>query len=786
MLDRALKQYNQWMISKIIPRKDQPGKTDKIAHSAHTLKPASPVDPNSWSDFDTAYAALMTLGDGWRLAFALSERDPFFLIDVDNCFDANGLLSPQALALVDALPGVLVEVSNSGQGLHLIGSTTRRPDHSCRDSVTGLEFYTADRLLTMTGQFWQGGDAATVHDQAIDAIVAAHFPPKDYGAADWTDEPRPEWSGPTDDSELLKMARKSGSPFKAGASFADLYDANADKLAEAYPTNQLEKGWDYSTADMALAQHLAFWTGCDCERIKRIMLGSGLNRDKWEREGYLDDTIIRAVGRQTDVLGSYKTQRIETVSHDTPRPVQVSGKQYLGVAQQLEHFAGCVYVRSHHKIMTPTGELLKPDQFRATYGGYEFALDASHNKATKSAWEVFTESQAIRWPKVSHAEFMPLRPAGDIWTEYGLTYVNCYVPAPGPRKPGDITPFLRHLELLLPNERDRQILLAYMAACVQHQGHKFQWCPLIQGTEGNGKSLFSYCVKRAIGDRYSHTPNPHHIANNFNAWMWGKTFYMVEDIYVPEHKLLIWESLKPMITGGEGLQVELKGVDAKMMKVCGNFILNSNHKDAVRKTRGDRRVAPFFTAQQTPEEIEAAGMGGVYFPTLYSWLNNGGYEVVANFLWEYAIPVELNPAMGAGGKANRAPHTSSTDELLALSLGSIEQEVLEAIDEQRGGFAGGFVSSKALDRLLTQIGADRRVARNKRSQMMLDLGYILHPALRDGRLTQVSPFDDGARPRIYVRANSLQCNLSADQVAEAYFKTYNAAATDGAAAFKGV
>jgi hypothetical protein len=65
------------------------------------------------------------------------------------------------------------------------------------------------------------------------------------------------------------------------------------------------------------------------------------------------------------------------------------------------------------------------------------------------------------------------------------------VPINTPRKAGDAGPFLRHLAKLLPDERDRSILLAYMAASIQHKGVKFQWAPLIQGAEGNGKTLLT-------------------------------------------------------------------------------------------------------------------------------------------------------------------------------------------------------------------------------------------------------------------------------------------------------
>ena len=65
-----------------------------------------------------------------------------------------------------------------------------------------------------------------------------------------------------------------------------------------------------------------------------------------------------------------------------------------------------------------------------------------------------------------------------------------------------------------------------------------------------------------------------------------------------------------MITGGDGLEIEGKGVDQISADVCGNFMFNSNHKDAVRKTQNDRRFCVLFSAQQQAADLTRDGMGG--------------------------------------------------------------------------------------------------------------------------------------------------------------------------------
>ena len=74
--------------------------------------------------------------------------------------------------------------------------------------------------------------------------------------------------------------------------------------------------------------------------------------------------------------------------------------------------------------------------------------------------------------------------------------------------------------------------------------------------------------------------------------------------------------------------------------------------------------------------------------------------------------------------------------------------MLDAIEEGRPGFAGGWVSSRYLDALLDHIRAP--VPRRKRRELMQALGYDWHPALPEGRCNDtVSP--DNGKPKLYVR-----------------------------------
>ena len=85
-----------------------------------------------------------------------------------------------------------------------------------------------------------------------------------------------------------------------------------------------------------------------------------------------------------------------------------------------------------HKIFTPKNGLLDMGRFNAIHGGYVYQLDERGDKTTKKAWEAFTESQCVRFPKADSCIFKPRLDSGAIFELEGLTMVNTYVPVDTP------------------------------------------------------------------------------------------------------------------------------------------------------------------------------------------------------------------------------------------------------------------------------------------------------------------------------------------------------------------
>jgi len=113
--------------------------------------PASSTDPSTW----TTYTAVRQRA---RRGFVLSG-DGIVCIDLDHCL-TDGALSPLAAALLDRCPPTYVEVSPSGDGLHVWGYGDVPHGRRMRRNGGPVEVYGTGRYITITGRPHQSAPAA--------------------------------------------------------------------------------------------------------------------------------------------------------------------------------------------------------------------------------------------------------------------------------------------------------------------------------------------------------------------------------------------------------------------------------------------------------------------------------------------------------------------------------------------------------------------------------------------------------------------------------------------------
>lgn len=722
----GLERYRQFINWKLVPDEAKPGHYKKLPCDLYG-KVINSHDPTYWLSADEAAQS------EHPIAFVFSDRDPFWFLDLDNAWDGFNW-SPQALWAMEFFKGCAIEISHSGRGLHLFGygSHALPADHGCKNTFAGIEFYTRGRFCALTGTAKQGTAWIDFSGVLPRFIVDACLKPREViQAEDIEDEVDPRYTGPEDDDELIRVMLDSRGGF--GAMFGskvhprDLWHVNRDELARHWPRTGRADGmpFDWSVADASLMSHLSFWTGRNRARMIRLFERSGLYReDKYTGRGaYRMGLLVREGMRNTKVYDRPRPgHAVAPVDPGAVAPSlaviptdRANGRSTMDIAAQVEHFKGCVYVQSAHAVMVPDGRLLRPAVFNAVYGGFAFQMQYDRGKPTTEAFTAFTENRMMRFPSCVDTCFRPdLEPDAIVDGR-----INTWRPAVIDETPGDIRPFLDHVVKMVPDAGDRRILFAYMQSLARNPGVKFQWAPVIQGAEGNGKSLLIRVLTYAVGRKHSHLPKASQITEKYNSWIEGRVFIGVEEIKVADRREVL-EDLKDSVTND---WVEVRGMqqEKRMTNNFTNWLFCSNHKDAIPIDADQRRYAIFFTAQQSAEDIARDGMTDAYFVDLYDWLRNrGGYQAVAHWLRHAPIEaVEFDPA----GLCQRAPATTSRVEAINVSMGRVEQEIMDAIEHNVQGFMDDWISTGALKKHLHERGV-RDLSPRKMADVLKSLGYV--------------------------------------------------------------
>jgi putative DNA primase/helicase len=297
-IPQDLKDRAQWVVWLAEKRGD---KTTKVPYNPTTGEHASSTSPATWATFDTAWTRYQSGGiDG--IGYVFSADDPYCGIDLDHCADDDGNATQEAIHIIQHLSSY-TELSPSGKGAHIIVKAKLPPEGRRKGSI---EMYDSGRYFTMTGNHWEG-TPITVKDRQAE-LTQLH-------TKLFLSQPVRVNEGATpmpvhlEDAAIIERARRA----KNGADFDRLWNGNASAYHKDDGTP------DASAADMALANHLAFWTGGDPSRVDSLFRRSGLMRDKWDERHYADgrtygqETVDKAIRNSTSFFGQAAPPPVLTI-----------------------------------------------------------------------------------------------------------------------------------------------------------------------------------------------------------------------------------------------------------------------------------------------------------------------------------------------------------------------------------------------------------------------------------------------------------------------------------------
>lgn len=285
---------------------ERDGKPTKVPYNPQTGQRAQSNNPASFASLTVA-----TMAAGGYSGLGVGIFNDLAAIDLDHCLTSDGVAA-WAKDIVETM-GSYTEISPSGTGLRILFPVAqpfqydteryyinRRLD---RNAGTGIEIYVAGatrKYVTVTGDVFPVPFATPWEDRSKQVRQVL----EKYMVREQTKQPLPQTShvpqvsapAALDDFAVIQRAQQS----RNGTAFSRLWAGDWSGYNS------------HSEADMALLNHLAFWTGRNPEQMDRLFRQSGLMREKWDRRQsgstYGALTIQHACDRCREVYAPGKAQ----------------------------------------------------------------------------------------------------------------------------------------------------------------------------------------------------------------------------------------------------------------------------------------------------------------------------------------------------------------------------------------------------------------------------------------------------------------------------------------------
>lgn len=284
-IPRELKLLPNWICWKAEPDPKSHSGIKKIPINPRTRGKAMSNNPSTWTDFDTA----VRISENFSGIGFMFKNSGYFGVDLDDMpQDLESYKKGEHKGVVYEFVNILqsyTELSQSENGIHIIcKGKLPKGGRKKKTEKGGFEMYDDVRFFIMTGNSCSeyGGIA-----ECTEAIKPLH---EKYIGGGKEPQAAPVRTVCLETADEIVRAAAGA---KNGGKFVSLYGGST-----AGYTSQSE-------ADMALCSMLAFWTGCDADKMDVIFRSSGLMREKWDRpqsgSTYGALTIQKAIADCTQV-----------------------------------------------------------------------------------------------------------------------------------------------------------------------------------------------------------------------------------------------------------------------------------------------------------------------------------------------------------------------------------------------------------------------------------------------------------------------------------------------------
>ena len=324
----------------------------------------------------------------------------------------------------------------------------------------------------------------------------------------------------------------------------------------------------------------------------------------------------------------------------------------------------------------------------------ERAFNARNNrhlltKKDRSNMEAVPEQQAAalalnvyQVPVVSGYVYLP---GADRIVEWdGQKHVNKFNPddiVPVPEKLNSkarraVEAVQRHFEISYPVEREREILLSWLAYTIKRMDRKIRWAVVMQGVDGAGKGFVGEMLMAIMSRNNVETVNAQALEEKYTAFFESRKVVVLEEARIHgTSRYAVMDKLKPFITN-DVVAIRRMHRDSYNVPNVTSTIILTNHSDALPVYDADRRYFVISTHFQTKQMIERFRAA---HPDHYDDI----FNAIANYpgaIREWLEDYPLHPEFDPDG---HAPMTDAKARMIDMARSDDEDELEEVIAESK-------------------------------------------------------------------------------------------------------
>lgn len=338
--------------------------------------------------------------------------------------------------------------------------------------------------------------------------------------------------------------------------------------------------------------------------------------------------------------------------------------------QEKPCFKGWCYVTSKEEFFRPSShQTMSSEALNAAFGRYLLPTEEQLEKAGREVNDS-TLNTPLFFPRdyllnhkqclvVDGYDYDPANPK-EVYTEddHGVKRVNTYRASyakPDPEKAEAAGALiLEHMANLIKEPEYQKVFLDYIAYSVQFPGRKIRWCPLIQGAEGCGKTMMARLLEAVLGVDNVSFVNNDGIKSQWNDWAVGYQIVVIPEVYITGHgRKELMNKLKDLVTD-DRIPINKRGTTSGTKTNRTNYLMFTNHHDALLVMTGSRRYFVLKSPLQTEAQVKALGTD--YFERMFHMISNNASGLRSFFeTWDISNDFEAD---------GWAPRTTYLEEMI--------------------------------------------------------------------------------------------------------------------------